>query len=184
MDFGDILNEWEHIKRERKESPAPDAPRADVPAKSKPESSSMASPKAPPKAKPSTAKAFEAWLDAHDVEPKDADREADLAVDRDRTRKEARELSSMKSQDVLDLHGMTAEEASAAIDAFLQSSSLRGLSKVLVIHGKGLHSDGAPVLKKAARRAIESSRLAGRFGEAAKDEGGSGAMWVMIRRGR
>lgn len=191
MDFGDVLNEWEHIKRDRKGSSAadaaraaaPDSPRPQAPAEAKPAElkPAAAKPRAP---KPTAAMALEAWLDAHEIEPKDADREADRAERREKTDADARIFASMRSQDALDLHGMTAEEATAAIAAFLEASSRKGLVKVLVIHGKGLHSDGAPVLKKAARRAIESSRLAGRFGEAAKEEGGSGAMWVMIRRGK
>jgi DNA-nicking Smr family endonuclease len=166
MDFGDILNEWDKIKRERKETPE------------RPVSSA----KAPARPKPATTAALEAWLDKHVVEPKDVDRDADRAESREREAAEARSLAAMKSQDALDLHGMSAEEAESAIAAFIEASSRKGLRKVLVIHGKGLHSEGAPVLKKAARRALEASPLAGRFGEAAREEGGSGAMWVVVRR--
>jgi DNA-nicking Smr family endonuclease len=98
--------------------------------------------------------------------------------------REASRLAALKPQATLDLHGMTGAEAESATADFLESSSRAGLEKVLVIHGKGLHSTGVPVLKRAARRAIEANVLAGRFGEAGRKEGGSGALWVLIRKKR
>ena len=154
MDFGEILDEWEKTKGGR-------GPSSGTPAK-KPKS-----------------EAFEDWIARNGVQDKDAD----LAAVEDREG-ESRRLSSLRPQDVLDLHGMTAGEAAAALGSFIDSASRRGLEKILVIHGKGLHSEGAPVLKKTARRTIEAHPLAGRFGEAEKADGGSGALWVMIRRGR
>jgi DNA-nicking Smr family endonuclease len=177
MDFGDILNEWDNIKRERKETPE----RLDRRAPGQPEPPRPKNVPSKREASPAVNKALEAWLDAHEVEAKDVDREADLEERRDRESAEARRLAAMKCQDVLDLHGMKAEEAQSAIEAFIEASSRKGLMKVLVIHGKGLHSEAAPVLKKVARRTIEASPLAGRYGEAAKEEGGSGALWVLIR---
>jgi DNA-nicking Smr family endonuclease len=98
---------------------------------------------------------------------------------------ESRRIAALRPQAVLDLHGMTADEAESAIDRFMESSARGGLEKVLLIHGKGLHSEGGlSVLKGTARKALEAHRLAGRFGEAAKADGGSGALWVMIRKRR
>jgi DNA-nicking Smr family endonuclease len=124
--------------------------------------------------------ALEDWLSTNGVHDKDD--EAGAALDSAERGRESRRLASLKPQAVLDLHGMTGEEAESAIADFVYSSSRSGLEKVLVIHGKGLHSTGAPVLKKAARRAIEAHPLAGRFGEAERADGGSGALWVVIRR--
>jgi DNA-nicking Smr family endonuclease len=120
-------------------------------------------------------------------EPEADSREGDRGDDpagraEDRAR-EARHFASKKPQAVLDLHGMTEEEAESAIARFVESSAREGLEKVLVIHGKGLHSEGGrSVLKSAARRALEAHPLAGRMGEAARDQGGSGALWVAIRK--
>jgi DNA-nicking Smr family endonuclease len=156
MDFGDILDEWDKIKKESEVS------------------SSSAKRK-------SRTSAFESWLDAEGVDDKDAGDPLDAAERRD----ESRRLASLRPQAILDLHGMTAEEAESAIAGFIDSSARSGLEKVLVIHGKGLHSEGGlSVLKKTARMALEAHRLAGRFGEAAKADGGSGALWVMIRKRR
>jgi DNA-nicking Smr family endonuclease len=134
MDFGEVLNEWERIKRERgEERRAPE----------------------------------------------------DEATDREggpSPAQEARRLKELRPQAALDLHGMTAREAEAAIAAFLRDASRRGLEKVLIIHGKGNHSSGAPVLRAAARQALESSRLAGRFGQASREDGGAGATWALVRR--
>jgi DNA-nicking Smr family endonuclease len=128
--------------------------------------------------KPAT-RVLEEWLSTNGV--RDKDDEADAALDPAERGREARRLAGLKPQAVLDLHGMTGVEAESAIADFVYSSSRSGLEKVLVIHGKGLHSAGAPVLKKAARRAIEAHPMAGRFGEADKADGGSGALWVLIR---
>jgi DNA-nicking Smr family endonuclease len=117
----------------------------------------------------------------HEDSPSSAERDLD-GLDRTDRQAESRRLAGLKPQAVLDLHGMTAEEAESAITRFVDASARSGLEKVLVIHGKGLHSEGGvPVLKQTARRTLEADPLAGRFGEAAKADGGSGALWVMIR---
>ncbi len=153
MDFGDVLDEWERIKRARGSAGA------------------------------GAREAQAAWLDARGTVDKDA-AERDASAERPADRAgEARRLAALRPQAVLDLHGMVAREAESAIASFIDSSARAGLEKVLVIHGKGLHSAGAPVLKAAARRALEAHPLAGRFGQASKEEGGSGALWVYLRRG-
>jgi DNA-nicking Smr family endonuclease len=111
-------------------------------------------------------------------------RDLDASSEADR-RAESRRLAGLKPQAVLDLHGMIAEEAESAITRFIDASARGGLEKVLVIHGKGLHSEGGvSVLKQTARRTLEADPRAGRFGEASKADGGSGALWVMIRKRR
>lgn len=154
MDFGDILDEWDRIKREREEDRRPPAGGQKSP----------------------SAKALESWLESNEVRDKDAESDAYVARGAD-----AKRLAALRAQAVLDLHGMSAEEAKAAIRTFIDTAARSGLEKVLIIHGKGLHSEGAPVLKRATREAIESHPRAGRFGEAAKADGGSGAVWVLIR---
>ena len=171
MDFGEILDEWEKIKREHG---APSSTPSAEP------SSKKAAPKKP---KPS---ALESWLAVNDVgdratEGRDDEYEYSSPA---RRAAESRRLSALRAQAVLDLHGMTGLEAESAVASFIDASARGGMEKVLVIHGKGLHSAGAPVLKNAARRALEAHPLAGRFGEADKTEGGSGALWVMIRSRR
>jgi DNA-nicking Smr family endonuclease len=166
MDFGRILDDWERMKRGRGDSSPPLARKGAVADASSPDAAARG--------------ALEAWLAEHDVGDKDAE-SGEAAGDAERSR-EARRLAALKPEAALDLHGMTGEEAESAIAVFLDSSSRMGLEKVLLIHGKGLHSAGMPVLKKAARRALEAHPLAGRFGEADRTDGGSGALWVLIRK--
>ena len=52
-------------------------------------------------------------------------------------------------QDHIDLHGLTREEAEAAIREFILTSFRLGLRCVLIIHGRGLNSpESFPVLKE------------------------------------
>ena len=92
-----------------------------------------------------------------------------------------KKLIKQPSQRSLDLHGCTAEEARAEVERFLKECRRRGLRKVLIIHGKGYHSEGRPVLKKEVFRLLEQSPLAGEFGQADRAEGGSGAVWVILK---
>jgi DNA-nicking Smr family endonuclease len=164
MDFGDILDEWETIKREHRDSSPQQAGKNDA------------------ERKPAATAALEAWLATNGVGDSGAGREAGIEPSGPARGLDSRRLAAIRPQAALDLHGMTAEEAESAIAAFVEASSRGGLEKVLVIHGKGLHSAGAPVLKKAARKALERHPLAGRFGEAGRMDGGSGALWVLIRK--
>ena len=81
----------------------------------------------------------------------------------------------------IDLHGLTVPEAQAALERFLRDAISRGLGKVLVIHGKGNHTQGRPVLESRVRAWLEGSPLAGAFGRADRRHGGSGATWVILR---
>jgi DNA-nicking Smr family endonuclease len=92
-----------------------------------------------------------------------------------------RKLLKQPSQAVLDLHGFTVAQVEGEVVFFLKSSKKAGLRKILIIHGKGYHSEGLPVLKKEVLRLLENSPLAGEFGTADKKEGGSGAVWVLLK---
>jgi len=84
-------------------------------------------------------------------------------------------------QDELDLHGLTQDEALHSLRMFLRESRLEGLRKVLVIHGKGLHSEsGRAVLREAVRQALMKDRNVAAWGEAQRHKGGSGAAWVWL----
>jgi DNA-nicking Smr family endonuclease len=90
-------------------------------------------------------------------------------------------LRHSEPQAQLDLHGMTAAEAEEAVDGFLREARARGLDKVLIIHGKGNHSPGQPVLAARVRLWLERSPSAGAFGPAERRHGGGGATWVIVR---
>ncbi len=91
-------------------------------------------------------------------------------------------LRRMQPQQTLDLHGLTAEEAVRSTEQFLAGCRSRGLEKVLIIHGKGNHSSGEPVLGRAVRQYLERCPHAGSFGAADAKWGGRGALWVLLRQ--
>lgn len=82
----------------------------------------------------------------------------------------------------LDLHGLRVTEALQEIDVFLERCRREGRRKVLIVHGKGYHSGGTPVLKDAVWNHLRHHRCAGEIGHPGVREGGSGAVWVVIRR--
>ncbi|MFA5469031.1 MAG: Smr/MutS family protein [Sphaerochaetaceae bacterium] len=94
-------------------------------------------------------------------------------------------LKAMRSQAKLDLHGYTAEEARSIIKQFLSDSVENSLQKVLIIHGRGLHSvDGKGVIKDVVKDELDYSPLVRDYGKAPPVEGGSGAVWVILQRGK
>jgi DNA-nicking Smr family endonuclease len=125
---------------------------------------------------------------APDVRPRTddpADAEDDAAfvapgVDRRELRKLKR--GDYAPGDSLDVHGMTAAEAVAAVRRFLDRSRARHRC-VAIIHGRGLRSPGnIPVLKTRVRACLRDHRLVLAFGDAPPDAGGPGAVYVLLRR--
>jgi len=84
-------------------------------------------------------------------------------------------------EDSLDLHGLLQEQAAATLRAYLRESRLEGRRKVLVIHGKGLHSENRKgVLGDAVRQVLVKDRNVAAWGEADRKQGGKGACWVWL----
>jgi len=82
----------------------------------------------------------------------------------------------------IDLHGMTRDEAVTALDRFFREAASRDLQKVLIIHGKGNHSDkDGAVLPDVVREYLQYSPIAGESGQADRSLGGSGATWVILK---
>ena len=93
----------------------------------------------------------------------------------------------------LDLHGMNQAEAHRALRGFLRHSQARGAKIVIVVTGKGGPLD-APgpigqergVLRRLAPHWLREADLRGivlGFEEAGRAHGGSGALYVRLRRG-
>jgi len=120
------------------------------------------------------------WLDSY---PPDAralgDKDDGDSVSRNEVRVNWRRKTH---QDVLDLHGLTGEEARAEIGIFIGSMRRRGLRKGLIIHGKGLHSNGQAILGSVVRDYLESSVEVGEFRRAEARHGGSGSTWFLLRQ--
>lgn len=83
----------------------------------------------------------------------------------------------------IDLHGMTQDQARAALTAFVARAFGDGWRAVLVITGKGVQGDG--VLRKAVPGwlgAPELSHMVAGISEAARHHGGEGALYVALKR--
>jgi DNA-nicking Smr family endonuclease len=86
----------------------------------------------------------------------------------------------------MDLHGMGAAEAKAQLELFLRTMRARGERCLLVIHGKGRHSPrGQSVLRGEIAAWLSqgaSSEHVAAFVTATGDDGGEGAVYVLLRR--
>jgi DNA-nicking Smr family endonuclease len=91
-------------------------------------------------------------------------------------------------QAYLDLHGMSAESARAAVESFLTAAVGAGHRCVLIVHGRGLNSRGqTPVLKERLKVWLARGRAAHvvlAFATARPCDGGAGALYVVLRRDR
>jgi DNA-nicking Smr family endonuclease len=88
----------------------------------------------------------------------------------------------------LDLHGMTSAEARAAVDRLLTRAYQSGKRCVLIVHGRGRNSkDQIPVLKSRVTNWLARGQCARRilaFCSARSCDGGTGALYVLLRRDR
>lgn len=85
-------------------------------------------------------------------------------------------------QDELDLHGLNSDEARKLLSAFLHRAAQNELRCVQVIHGKGWHSEqGEGLLKRLSRHWLIQHPLVLAFCDAPMNDGGSGAVRVLLR---
>jgi len=83
----------------------------------------------------------------------------------------------------IDLHGMTKAQAEEALRDFINSSLLAGHRCVRVVHGKGLGSGfGGPVLKASVNSWLRRWRNVLAFVSTRQVDGGTGAVYVLLRR--
>jgi DNA-nicking Smr family endonuclease len=86
----------------------------------------------------------------------------------------------------MDLHGLGAHDAREALEAFLRDKRVAGERCVLVVHGKGEHSPrGQGVLRGEISAWLSqgpASEHVGAFATAEADDGGEGAVYVLLRR--
>lgn len=91
-------------------------------------------------------------------------------------------------QDYLDLHGLTQKDAETRVREFLVRSHGRGLQCVLIVHGRGLNSpDSIPVLKERLPVWLNrgpARKIVTAFASARTYDGGTGAIYVLLRRRR
>lgn len=167
MDFEQILNQWDRQtqrpygkKRMRKDAKNPTV--ADYTAENT-----------------RTINPMEYWLNRYGIYNKDAD--GNTAPSLHDTLAEKRRLRTMRPQAEIDLHGMTLEKAYSALVTFFDEAVRRRYQKVLIIHGKGNHSQDGPVLARFVQKFLETHIHAGETGHPKGREGGSGSTWVILK---
>lgn len=88
-------------------------------------------------------------------------------------------------QDEIDLHEMNVAAASESVRHFLAEAERAGFGCVKIIHGKGLRSgpDG-PQLKRMAASLLARHPRVCAFASARPNDGGTGAVYVLLDRAR
>ena len=89
----------------------------------------------------------------------------------------------LRAEETLDLHGLTVESGRQQLRDFLVAAQRAGRRCVLVVHGKGTHSDhGAPLREAVLVELLgPMSGLLHAMASAAPSDGGEGATYVMLR---
>jgi DNA-nicking Smr family endonuclease len=82
----------------------------------------------------------------------------------------------------LDLHGMNAADARATMKEFLLNALGTRMHCIRIVHGKGKRSGPkGPVLKNLVNRWLRQIDAVVAFGSARPNDGGSGAVYVLLR---
>jgi len=95
----------------------------------------------------------------------------------------------------IDLHGYTLDQANIKVRDFINESYLLGVNKLIVVTGKGLHSENEKnpyvskdlsILKYSVPEYIKNNKsLMNKiyeFGEAKIEDGGSGAFYIFLKK--
>ena len=95
----------------------------------------------------------------------------------------------------IDLHGYTLDQANQKISDFINQSYLTGINKLIVVTGKGLHSENEKnpyvskdlsILKYSVPEYIKNKKTLMNkiyeFGEAKIEDGGSGAFYIFLKK--
>ncbi|MDR2376808.1 MAG: Smr/MutS family protein [Treponema sp.] len=112
------------------------------------------------------------WLQTHEVYDKDAENpepQESPALNR-------RRLLTRSPDAIIDLHGLTRDQAWDALEQFFETGRRQAYEKLAIIHGKGNHSPGGAVLKETVRKFIEHCPFAGQSGPS-----GTGITWVLLK---
>ncbi len=85
----------------------------------------------------------------------------------------------------IDLHGLTGAQAKAALREFIADAVQRNMQCVRIIHGKGKRSGPrGPVLKNIVNRWLQYTDIVLAFASARSVDGGSGAVYVLLKTRR
>ena len=95
----------------------------------------------------------------------------------------------------IDLHGFTLEQANRTVEKFIKDSYQNGVSKIIVVTGKGLHSNveknpyvskDLSILKYSVPKYIENNlelmKKIIEIKDAEIEDGGAGAFYIFLRK--
>ena len=95
----------------------------------------------------------------------------------------------------IDLHGYTLDQANKKIEKFINQNFLDGIKKLIIVTGKGLHSENEKnpyvsrdlsILKHSVPEYIKNNKnLMNKiyeFSEAKIEDGGSGAFYIYLKK--
>ena len=104
-------------------------------------------------------------------------------------------LKTLQKNKYIDLHGYTLEEANIKIEKLIIDSHLEKIKKIIVVTGKGLHSQNEKnpyvskdlsILKYSIPEFIKSNpslmKLINKIEEASIEDGGSGAFYIYLKK--
>ena len=97
----------------------------------------------------------------------------------------------------IDLHGLTLDQANRTIEKFINNSYANGISKIVVVTGKGLHSsvENDPyvskkfsILKYSVPEFISNNRnlmnMINEISNAKIEDGGGGAFYIFLKKNK
>ncbi|MBP5401695.1 MAG: Smr/MutS family protein [Treponema sp.] len=115
----------------------------------------------------------------HKIQVVDKDSEYEKQIQKQKLNSTSH-IKNLPIDATIDLHGLTQDEAWNTLNVFVENCKRKGCKKILIIHGKGNHSQN-PVLGNLVRLFIEKNPLLGKSGHPDAKLGSSGATWVIIK---
>ena len=185
MDFGDILEQWDNQQKaaakKQKDSGKNQVSHKKANAPTPEEKAAMEMKKGFDFVEERNKKInpMELWLRRYGTVDKDALNQQEEARNKYQSRSS---LVEMRPEARIDLHGLKREEAWARLEAFVADCEMRKIKKIMIVHGKGIHTHGSdPVIGEMERKFIEQDKRLGTSGHPDANEGGKGATWVILK---
>ena len=105
-------------------------------------------------------------------------------------------LKTFKTKSI-DLHGYTLEQANKTIEEFIHQSFIEKVNKIIVVTGKGIHSQNEKdpyvskdlsILKYSVPEFIENNKslmnIINEIKDASLDDGGGGAFYIFLKKNK
>tara|TARA_B100000214_G_C23603796_1_gene461962 strand:+ start:185 stop:598 length:414 start_codon:yes stop_codon:yes gene_type:complete len=103
--------------------------------------------------------------------------------------------NKIKKTKTFDLHGYSLDQANSEINKFIHQTYNQGVSKLIIVTGKGLHSDNEKnpyvsknlgILKYSVPEYVKNNdelmKMINKIQDAKEDDGGSGAFYIFLKK--